>query len=198
MTMRITSVERLTSNRFLNLFRIFYRDRENAARTWELVSRRSTPVCIAKGPLTPDAVVMVPAHTSSRCLVIIREYRVGIGGWQYGFPAGLVEEGESVANACTRELKEETGLTLDRVRHVSPPLFTSTGMSDESVAMVYLDCSGETSRCYSTPSEDIEPLLVSPQEAAVLVTRNDLCVDVKTWLVLSAFAAGVPLFQSEE
>jgi hypothetical protein len=64
--------------------------------------------------------------------------------------------------------------------------------------MVYLDCSGETSRRYNTMSEDIEPLLVSPEEAAGLVGRNDLCVDVKTWLVLSAFAAGAPLFQSEE
>jgi len=40
--MKISSVEQLSSNRFLNLFRIAYRDRDNRQRSWELVSRLSS------------------------------------------------------------------------------------------------------------------------------------------------------------
>jgi ADP-ribose pyrophosphatase len=191
---KITSVKRSDTNRFLKMFRIGYRDRDNRRRTWELVSRRATPVCASEKPLRPDAVVMVPRHSERGCVVIVREFRVGIGGWQYGFPAGLVENDEPVESACARELKEETGLTLNRIRHISPPLFTSTGISDESVAMVYLDCSGEASSRYNTRSEQIETLLVTAAEARKLVARNDIYMDVKTWLVLSVYADGSPLF----
>ena len=113
---------------------------------------------------------------------------------EYGFPAGMVEKDESIETTCRRELKEETGLKLDRIRHTSPPLFTSTGMSDESVVMVYLTCSGEVSDRYNTRSERIETLLVTAAEARDLTARTDIYMDVKTWLALSAWAVGAPLF----
>ena len=45
-------------------------------------------------------------------MVIIREYRVPLDGYEYGFPAGLVDNGESLEQAARRELMEETGLRV--------------------------------------------------------------------------------------
>jgi ADP-ribose diphosphatase len=100
-----------------------------------------------------------------------------------------VDAGESVEQATRRELLEETGLTVSRLLKSSPPLYSSAGMSDESVAMVYVECEGEPSSSTGTESERIEVLFVSPAEASALLGDATLKFDVKTWLEISRFAA---------
>ena len=130
--------------------------------------------------VSADAVVIVPYHRENRQLVIIREFRVALGGFQYGFPAGLVDPGESVQQAVEREL----------VKHLrySPVVFTSSGITDESVVMAYIDCTGDPSDSGNSDSELIETHLVDPCEADRLCRNDSLLIDVKTWLVLDGFA----------
>jgi ADP-ribose pyrophosphatase len=63
-------------------------------------------------------------------------------------------------------------------------------MSDESVAMVYVECEGEPSSSANTDSELIEVLFISPSEAAGLLSDTALKFDAKAWLEISRFAAG--------
>ncbi len=53
------------------------------------------------------AVLIVPIIDN--CLVLIREYAVGIESYELGFPKGLIDAGESVQHAANRELMEEVG-----------------------------------------------------------------------------------------
>jgi ADP-ribose pyrophosphatase len=85
---------------------------------------------------------------------------------------------------------EETGLTVSRLIRSSPAVYSSAGMSDESVAMVYVKCEGEPSSRANTDSELIEVLFVSPSEAAALLGDATLKFDAKAWLEISHFAAG--------
>jgi ADP-ribose pyrophosphatase len=132
-------------------------------------------------------VVIVAQHRENARLVVVREFRVPLGGYQYGFPAGLLDSGETLESACCRELFEETGLTVDRMIKSSPPVYSTSGMTDEAVSMVYVQCSGEISNAGNSSSEDIHPFLVSPEEALCLCHEPDQMLDVKTWLVLQAF-----------
>ncbi len=136
-----------------------------------------------------DAVVIVPYHYERRQLVIIREFRVTLGGFQYGFPAGLIDPGESVETAAGRELFEETGLSVVQHIRLSPVVFTSSGITDESVVMAYVACTGEPSDSGNSASEQIQTHFVDPVEANRLCRDNTILMDVKTWLVLSVFAA---------
>jgi ADP-ribose pyrophosphatase len=61
-------------------------------------------------------------------------------------------------------------------------------MSDESVVMVYAECTGELSSAGNSASEVIYPFLVTPPEAGRLCRNPDHAMDVKTWLVLESFA----------
>lgn len=53
--------------------------------------------------------VNVVAVTTSDDVVLIRQYRPGLGDVHYEIPAGVVDPGEEIEVAARRELAEETG-----------------------------------------------------------------------------------------
>jgi ADP-ribose pyrophosphatase len=186
--MQIKKSHKLTRQKWLNLFDIEYTDKNGRKKSWQLASRHNEPKCMTEDFSIPDAVVIAPIHTDQKKIVITREYRIPIGDYEYGFPAGLVDKGESIEAAARRELKEETGLDLTRIIKTSPPVYSSAGMTDESVAMVTVECTGRPSVEANTDSEEIEVMLVSQSEAAALIENPELKFDAKAWLVISRYA----------
>ncbi|ELR63286.1 ADP compounds hydrolase NudE [Photobacterium marinum] len=59
-------------------------------------------------PSGRHAVLVVPV-TEDGDLLLIREYSAGTERYELGFPKGLIDHGESAAEAADRELKEEIG-----------------------------------------------------------------------------------------
>jgi ADP-ribose pyrophosphatase len=187
--MDITKVEPLAIGKWLSLFRIDFRMEGRAGRSWSLATRNALPKCVRGDFAAPDVVIIVPFHTGLNRLVLIREFRVALAGDQYGFPAGLVDEGERVVEAVRRELREETGLVLTRVIRQSPPIYSSAGMTDESSALVYVECEGTPADAEPHEGEIIEVVFVSPEEAGRLCADPALKFDAKAWIVASHFAA---------
>jgi ADP-ribose diphosphatase len=187
--MEIRSAAKLTNSTWLNMFEVAYVDPAGRIRAWQTVSRAAEPKCITGEYHMPDAVVIVPFHTASGKLVITREFRVPLADYEYGFPAGLVDKGETVAQAARRELMEETGLELTRCIKISPPLYSSAGLTDESVSMVYVECGGQPSTEGNTGPELIEVQLISRMQAGQICRNPSLKFDVKAWLVMAEFAA---------
>ncbi len=78
----------------------------------------------------PDWVTVVPVDEGGR-LLVVRQYRHGIGRWTWEFPAGTLDrEGEEVLASAARELREETGWEAGRLELVgrvapSPPKMTN-------------------------------------------------------------------------
>jgi len=187
--MKLAGYSNLYRNMHLGLHEIDYTDRSGKRKTWTVASREKIgPKCMTGQMDAADAVVIVPYHRERNRLVVIREFRVALGDFQYGFPAGLVDPGESVQQTAERELSEETGLTVTRHLRQSPAVFTSSGLTDESVAMAYVECSGEPSDAGNSSSELIETHFVSPSGADRLCRDENILMDVKTWLVLCGFA----------
>jgi ADP-ribose pyrophosphatase len=184
----ILRTHKLTDLPHLNLYRTHYEDRNGDPKAWVFASRQDPPRLMSGQWETPDAVVIVPYHVSRHKLVIIEEFRVVLGGYQYGFPAGLMDAGETVVETCGRELFEETGLSVSRILRQSPPVYSSSGITDEAVSMVFVECDGTPSNAANESSEDIRTLFVGQEEAQALCADADRRMDVKTWVVLSTFA----------
>lgn len=178
---KILGLAQLTDHHHLKLVQARYQDMNGREKSWIYATRGNEK--------KPDAVVVAALHNEMQKLVLIREFRVPIQDYQYGFPAGLIDPGESPEQAGARELMEETGLRMTTVLGQSPPVFSSTGLTDESVCMLYAECEGTPSTRMNEGSEEIEVVLAGPKEARQLLLNADAAFDVKTWIVLERFAA---------
>ncbi|MFQ3225281.1 MAG: ADP-ribose pyrophosphatase [Lentimonas sp.] len=93
-------------------------------------------------PATPDAVVIVPfvREAGETRILLVHEYRTPINRTMYAFPAGLVDDGESVETSAARELLEETGCRVVSILDQSPPtLYPSAGLTDETFQYVFVE-----------------------------------------------------------
>jgi ADP-ribose pyrophosphatase len=186
--MKIIAATIVAKVKFATLFAISYLDRMGRTRHWHMVGRGDQPKCITGERLRPDAAIIVPYHRGENKLVIIREYRIPVGDYLYGFPAGLLDPGEGIAVAAARELREETGLDLVRVYRHSPAVFSSAGITDETVGMVFVEAAGTPSIRQHGDSEDIEIFLMDRQEIQALLGRSDIVFSARAGLAMDAFA----------
>lgn len=135
--MKIIQSSIVTKLKFVALFAVSYLDRRGNTKQWHMVSRGVQPKCISGEKRWPDAAIIVPYHREKQKMVVIREYRVPVGDHMYGFPAGLLDPDEDVVVAADRELFEETGLNVVQVYRYSPAIFSSAGITDETISMVF-------------------------------------------------------------
>lgn len=154
-----TPPKKLTQEKFVNLFSTEICTKKGCG-SWIFASRKSEPGISIRGA---DAVVVVAVvrRDGEPHLVMTREFRAPLGAYELSLPSGLIDAGETATDAAIREFNEETGMTLSRVVHVSPPLASSAGLTDETVALVYGEGTGQISNEYQTEHEDIEVRLVS-------------------------------------
>ena len=152
-----------------------------------MVSRGEQPKCITGRIQRPDAAIIVPYHRKEDKLAVIKEFRVPVGGYQYGFPAGLLDPGEELAAAAGRELHEETGLKLVRVYRHSPAIFSSAGITDEAVAVVFAEVDGTPDTHHNEDSEDIEVFMMDRGAVRDLLQRTDIVFGARAWLVMDAY-----------
>lgn len=146
MDAEILATDQLSDERWLNLFARTYRRGEQTVR-WLFASRKARPGSDRRA----DAVLIVPILLDGGTpggersgaepkLVATREWRAVIGDFEWGVPAGLIDGDESYVETARRELYEETGYELAEVLKVSPPNYSSSGMTDELVTIVFCTC----------------------------------------------------------
>ncbi len=73
----------------------------------------------------PDYIGIL-ARTRSGLIPIVQQYRPAVESYTWELPAGLLEQGESLEDACRRELKEETGLDAESITYLGS-YFADTG-----------------------------------------------------------------------
>lgn len=180
---RIISIEKKTDNRFLNLYDVHYENKVGKQKLYHIASRGAdaSRLKINTRKNKPDGVIIYSIYGEKHDkMVLVRQYRLSIDDYIYELPAGLVDEGETYAEAGARELKEETGLdfqplTVDERFH--KPFFTTIGMTDESCATVYGYATGKVSREGLEENEDLEVVLADRAEVARILKEENVSMN---------------------
>ena len=160
--------------------------------------------------LPPDAatcIVILRTPSQEPRLLLMREYRYPAGRFLLSPPAGLMdpedlETDQPALTTALREIREETGISAapSRLELVSPLLFSSPGMTDESNALVLavydLPDLSQLNQNGAVGSECFDGFrLLTRQEAAEVLRRGrdeeDHFFSIFTWAALTWFVSGL-------
>ena len=179
---KIHNVEKMTDNRFVNLYHVDATSIHNTPVSYFVASRAKSieQMKIKTRENTPDGVIIYSLYGEKRDkVVLVRQYRYTIGDYIYEFPAGLVEPDEEFHEGAVREMHEETGLKFTPLK-VNPafekPYFTTIGMTDESCATVYGYAEGEISKDAQEDSEEIEVVLADREEVKRILKEENVAI----------------------
>ena len=119
----------------------------------------------------PGAVTILPILDDGR-VCLIRNYRVAVGETLIELPAGTLDTGENPAETARRELIEETGF---RAQNIEPlcEFFMSPGILSERM-FVFVATGLQAGESALEAGEQIEPLLVSWEDAIKLIASGDI------------------------
>lgn len=166
---KINSIEKLTNNRFLNLYHMDVNATSGKRFDYFFASRNDTDhLKLHTKTLEPEGIVIyaVTCEESPR-LVLIREYRYPLDAHIYALPAGLVDPGETAGEAAAREMLEETGYRFEEYTGGADcfrrPFFMGPGFTDEASAAVFGYVNLEDCRQECEDSEDIEVILADKE-----------------------------------
>ena len=205
----LVNIEQLSEG-WINKYVLTYRRPDGRMHTYECASRKKLEAFRSglerrgaeslrftqglpsetRGESTPDAVCIV-ARTSRNTLVMIREFRYPLNSWCIAFPAGLVDQDEDIVECARRELAEETGFEVLEgadVRVLPQAGFSSTGMTDETVQVVFVEAE-KAGDAHTEPNELIEVFELPICDVADFLATNTLPIGTRAQLILERYAA---------
>ena len=133
-------------------------------------------------------IVVLNIKDSEPKLLLSHEFRYPTGQFLLSPPAGLIDkEDADLITTATRELKEETGIVFgdnDTAKVISPLLFSTPGMTDESNALVLLsinrDALPELNTDGAVGSECFNGFSLLTKEEALQLGRDLLIRELRT------------------
>ena len=105
-------------------------------------------------------------------LLLLREFRMSVNKTIFNLCAGMIEEGESIEECISRELYEETGLSISNIRAILPPSYSAVGISDMKTYIAIVDVEGDFSD-HTSDNEMIQARFYSREEVAALLQTEE-------------------------
>lgn len=183
--MRITKNEVVYSTPFLNMNQTTFLDNKNEEKKWWWVERTNIRKAVM---IVPFIITKYIGHEWINKILMIKEKRIPLNDFEYGFPAGLIDGNESIEIAANRELIEETGYKIDKVLRVSPFVYNSAGLTNESISIMFAEVS-KFSEPKLESTEEIQTLALYKQEIQSLLEdakRNEIKIGAKAWIILDS------------
>lgn len=123
--------------------------------------------------------------TENGDIVLVSQYRNSVDDITLEAPAGLIEDGETPEQAARRELREETGCSVDRLEFVAETV-PAIGTSNEKT-YVYIGRGIAKGQMRPDENEFVEREVIPISEALDMISDGRI-VDSKTIIAIYAYA----------
>lgn len=179
---KYTGIQKLSDNKFLNLFHLDALTDSGHPFDYFFVSRRkSDQIKLLTKDSAAEGVVIFPVlKEDPEKVVLIRQYRYPLDDVLYEFPAGLIDAGETPECAAIREMKEETGLSFEVYTGGDAayrrPFYMGAGFTDESCNAVFGYASGTVSRRDQEDTESIQVLIAGKEEVRRILREEKVSI----------------------
>lgn len=165
MSLEFVNFQKVKDGKYLKNYEITYKNKSGKEKKYEIVSRRDLQSIEDVGG-APSGVSIVA--TCGDRLLLLHEFRMGVNRAIYNLCAGMIEEGESIEECIARELYEETGLKIKKIKTILPPSFAAVGISDVTTYIAFAEVEGEFAD-HTSDNEQIAARFYSREEVKELL-----------------------------
>lgn len=191
-------VQKLTDNPFFNLYHIDAVDTDGNDFNYYFASRnKENDIKMKTHDVKPEGIVIYGVTSGDEPkLVLIKQYRYPIDAYIYELPAGLVDGDETPAQAAVREMKEETGLSLEVYEGGAElyrrSFYMGPGFTDEMSSAVFGTVTGIPNLDSKESTEDIQVILADRAEVRRILSEEQVSLR-GAYLMTHFLAEGDPL-----
>ena len=172
--MKFKRIKLVSKGSHLYRYNLEYETEDHKNKTYEMISRDAN--INSKEDLNnwhSKTVIIIGISPDNDKILLNHEYRMALGDWVYNFPSGLIDEGETPTQAAARELREETGLTLEKRIVRLRSSFNAVGLTNESSSCVLALVTGEIAQSNSS-YEEIKAKWYTKEEVKHLLKKEKM------------------------
>ena len=158
--MELMKFEKVRDGKYLKNYELTYRNKAGREKKYEMVSRRELAGIEDVGG-KPSGVSIVATYGDR--MLLLHEFRMGVNRTIYNLCAGMLEPGESIEECVARELYEETGLKVRKIKKILPPSFAAVAISDTTTSIAFVEAEGDFED-HTSENEQIEARFYTKEE----------------------------------
>nr|WP_300786498.1 NUDIX hydrolase [uncultured Acetatifactor sp.] len=158
--MELMKFEKVRDGKYLKNYELTYRNKAGREKKYEMVSRRELAGIEDVGG-KPSGVSIVATYGDR--MLLLHEFRMGVNRTIYNLCAGMLEPGESIEECVARELYEETGLKVRKIKKILPPSFAAVAISDTTTYIAFVEAEGDFED-HTSENEQIEARFYTKEE----------------------------------
>lgn len=187
--MKIEKVEKIQQGKFSGRYDVTYRTENGNEKIYEMISRNKDMNIdnISNLNKPADAVSIIAFNKDMTKVCVNKEFRMATNQTVFGFPAGLIDKGETPEMAAERELEEETGLRVIKILAVLPGSYSAVGVSNERTMVVICIADGDPVDTHEEV-EEIEPIWINKEDALHIANSEKVCSRTQMFMYMWHFA----------
>lgn len=167
--MELLGMKKVRDGKYLKSYELTYLNKAGKEKTYEIVSRsdRSGPEELGNSV----SGVSIVAECDGK-LLLLKEFRMGVNREIYNLCAGMLNEGETIEECIERELFEETGLKVKRIKEILRPSFAAVAFSDVKTQIAFIEAEGDFED-HTSVNESIQADFYSKEEVKQLLATEE-------------------------
>ena len=167
--MQLIKMEKVKDGKYLKNYELTYLNKAGKEKKYEIVSRKELNKVEDIGQKV-SGLSIAAIHEDK--LLLLKEFRMGVNKTVYNLCAGMLEEDETLEECISRELYEETGLSVKRIIDILPASYAAVAISDTKTHIVLAEVEGEFED-HTSENESIEAAFYTPEEVKELLETEE-------------------------